>query len=430
VYELGAFSVLGVTAVTLLSLTLVPAALALLPLRTGRVDDAGRGGRLGRRLRASDRFDAVLGRALDRVEVFCIRHSGAVISVGLAVSLAAAVAIPRIEIDTDYLSFFDEDAPVRRDFQAVNERLAGAVPLYVVLDGGAPGAFREPVALAALERAQAEIDALPGVTATVSAVDTLRRLNRAVEGDDPAAERVPETRGGVAELLNLMPKGELGRLSTANQGRMNLVVRTGEVGSASIRRLTERLEAVLADGVLPAGMGSAVTGNAILLSRSADGIASGQAQSVALAAGSIFVLVAVGLRSVPLGLVAMAPNLVPVLIFFGLLGAGVAPLSLPTSLIGSVALGISIDDTAHTMVRYRAERRAGRSPEEAARRSWQSVGRGALTAGAMLCIGFGVVALSGFATLREFGLLSAATMAICVVADLVLLPAMLVRWRL
>ena len=48
----------------------------------------------------------------------------------------------------------------------------------------------------------------------------------------------------------------------------------------------------------------------------------------------------------------------------------------------------------------------------------------------MLCIGFGVVALSGFATLREFGLLSAATMAICVVADLVLLPAMLVRWRL
>jgi hypothetical protein len=227
-----------------------------------------------------------------------------------------------------------------------------------------------------------------------------------------------------------MPKGELGRLSTANQGRMNLVVRTGEVGSAATRRLTEGLEGVLADGALPDGMQSTVTGNAILLARSSDGIASGQAQSVALAAGSIFVLVALGLRSIPMGLVAMVPNVVPVLIFFGLLGAGVAPLSLPTSLIGSVALGISIDDTAHTMVRYRQERRAGRSPEEAARRSWQSVGRGALTAGAMLCMGFGVIALSGFATLREFGLLSAGTMAICVFADLVLLPAMLVRWRL
>jgi predicted RND superfamily exporter protein len=139
------------------------------------------------------------------------------------------------------------------------------------------------------------------------------------------------------------------------------------------------------------------------------------------------VLIALALRSWRLGAVAMLPNLLPVLVFFGLLGAGVAPLSLPTSLIGSVALGIAIDDTAHFLFRYRREREGGASPREAVRESGRRVGRAIAVTSLMLCIGFGVVALSGFATLREFGLLSAGTMGLCVVADLVLLPALLGR---
>jgi predicted RND superfamily exporter protein len=120
---------------------------------------------------------------------------------------------------------------------------------------------------------------------------------------------------------------------------------------------------------------------------------------------------------------------VPVLLFFGLLGLGVAPLSLPTSLIASVALGIAIDDTVHYIVRYRAERMTGQGPDEASRRASQSVGTAIVTACAMLVAGYSLIALSGFATLRQFGLLSAGTMILCLATDLILLPALLVRWR-
>ena len=145
-------------------------------------------------------------------------------------------------------------------------------------------------------------------------------------------------------------------------------------------------------------------------------------QAVCLAAGSIFLLILAGLRSLPLAVIAMIPNVVPVLLFFGLLGAGIAPLSLPTSLIGSVALGIAIDDTVHYIVRYRAERMAGRDPDEASRRASQSVGTAIVTTCAMLVAGYSIIALSGFATLRQFGLLSAGTMILCLVTDLILLP--------
>jgi hypothetical protein len=125
----------------------------------------------------------------------------------------------------------------------------------------------------------------------------------------------------------------------------------------------------------------------------------------------------------------MTPNVIPVLLFFGMLGAGVAPLSLPTSLIGCVALGITVDDTVHYLVRYRDERARGLSPVEANRICARNVGRANLITSMTLISGFGVVALSSFATLREFGLLSAATMAMCLAGDLFLLPAILNRFR-
>lgn len=418
VFEIGAFSVLGVASVTLISLTGIPAALALAgPAREAppraRARWAGRG----------------LDRSLAALARLASRRPGAVIAAWLAVTAAAGAMIPRVTIDTDYLSFFDADDPVRVEFDHVNRLLAGAVPLYVVFDGDEPGRLRDPQVLRSIEAIQQRIDALPGVSRTLSFLDTLRVLNRVLSGDDPEQERIPDTRGAVTELFFLLPKADLQRFATVDQSSANLVVRTGTVGSAALRQLTRRIEGVL-DGAVPDGLEAHVTGNAILLTRAADGVARSQPRTVGLAAAAIFVLLAVGLRSLRLGLVAMVPNVVPVLIFFGALGAGVAPLSLPTSLIGSVALGIAIDATAHYLVRYRAERRAGLDPAAAVLRCNRQVGRPIAIASAMLFFGFLSVTASQFATLREFGTLTAFTMAVCFATDLLLLPAVLVRARI
>jgi predicted RND superfamily exporter protein len=418
VFELGSFAILGVLSLTALSLTALPAALLAFPRWTApRLLPA----------RASRRALDVGLAALARVAT---RAPGAVLVGWLLLAVAAVAAVPRIAIDTDYLSYFDPESPVRRDFEAVNRLLAGAVPIYLVLSGPAPGAFREPAALRAMQRIQARLGETPGVTRTVSMVDFVRVLNRVVAGDDPAAEKIPDTRSGIADLIYLIPKHDLGRFSNVNQSRANILVRTGEVGSAAVRELEARIEAVLAEEPLPPGFHVAVTGNTILLSRSADGIAAGQPRTVSVAAVAILLLVTGSLRSLRLGLVAMIPNAVPVLLFFGALGWGIAPLSLPTSLIASIALGIAIDATAHYLVRYRSERLQGCGPIDAVLRTSGAVGPPIAIAAVTLFCGFAVVAFSEFATLRQFGLLSAATMAVCAATDLLLLPAVLVRTRL
>jgi len=416
VRELGALSVLGVASVTVLALSAVPAWLSL-PSRRERSPRA-------------ERIQGWLDARLAGLGGHLARRPGRWLAVWAGAALTSAALLPGIRIDTDFLSFFSASAPVRQDFEVVNQRLSGAVPIYLTLDGDEKGAFREPQALAGIEALQARLGALPGVSHTASFVDTLRRLNRAFAGGDPAAERIPESRSGVMELLFLVPKGDLGRFVNLDHSRANVVVRTGEVGSASLRALVARIEAAFAESPVPHVSGHAITGNTVLIARSADGVAEAQPRTVAIAALAIFVVVSWTFRSLALGLLVMIPNLVPVGIFFGLLGAGLAPLSLPTSLIGAITLGIAIDGTVHYVVRYRRERSAGASVEAAAVAATRSVGRPIVVATAMLCVGFGVVAFSSFATLRQFGGLASVTMAVCMLSDLVLLPALLVRFRL
>jgi predicted RND superfamily exporter protein len=415
VRELGALSVLGVVAVTVLSLSALPAWLA----RLARPERSAR----------AERVEAWLDARLARAGAAVARRPGRWLTVWAALTLAAGMLLPRIVIDTDFLSFFPASAPVRRDFESVNRLLAGAVPLYVTLDGEKKGAFREPDALAGLETLQARLRTVEGASHATTFVDTLRRLNRAFSGDDPDAETIPDSRSGVMELLFLVPKGDLGRFVNLDHSRANVVVRTGQVGSAAIRALVARIEETVAATPLPRVADHTVTGNTVLIARSADGVAEAQPRTVAVAALAIFGVVTWTFRSALLGLLVMIPNLVPVGIFFGLLGAGVAPLSLPTSLIGAIALGIAIDGTVHFVVRYRRAREQGEGPEAAAIRATRTVGRPIAVATAMLCVGFAVVALSSFQTLRQFGGLASATMAICMASDLVLLPALLVRFR-
>jgi predicted RND superfamily exporter protein len=416
VIEIGAFSMLGVGSVTLLSLTAIPAALALLPLRAPRPRPL------------AERAGATLERWLGSLGRLACARPGAVIAVWSLVVLGAVAAIPRIAVDTDYLSFFDADAPVRLEFERINELLAGVVPIFVVLDAGERGALRQPALLRGIEAVQERIETIPSVGRTLSLLDPLRVLNRAVSGDDPAEERIPDSRGAVTELLFMLPKADLQRFATVDHSSANLVVRTGAVGSAALRDLTARIDDALVG--LPPGLAANVTGNAILLTRAADGVAEAQPLTVGLAALAIFTLLTAVLRSAWIGAVAMIPNAVPVLLFFGMLGVGVASLSLPTSLIGAVALGIAIDATAHYLVRYREERAAGHPPEAAVLLCNRHVGRPVAIAAIMLMAGFGSVVASQFATLREFGVLTSVTMGICALTDLLLLPAILVRLRI
>jgi predicted RND superfamily exporter protein len=421
IQDFALFSIFGVSAMQLIAVTGLPALLAMLPLPAvpAAADAAPSTGTVAR---AIDAF-------LARMAALATTWPMTILVVWTVLIGAAAAAIPFIVVDTDYLSFFDPRSDVRRDFARASERLVGAAPIYVMVTGPGEGAFREPANVQALERLQRLVDDVPGVSATLSVVDFLAIMNRAFEGGDPSAERIPATREEISHLLFMIPKTKLRRFANTNHSRANLLVRTAVSGSAGVGALRARLDGAIAAARLPADLTAVVTGNTVVFAEASDGIAGNQLSSMVLSALSILLLMVIALRSFGVGLVAMAPNLGPVVVFFGLLGAGLANLSLPTTLIGSVALGIALDDTAHFIVNYQRMRAEGLDAAAAAARCLRELGLPIVTTSLMLTAGYLVLMFSGFATIRQFGWLSALTIQICLWGDLLMLPALLVRTR-
>ena len=423
--ELGGYCIFGVAAITVVALTGLPALLSMLPLHHAESGQA----LFAPQTRLAERFQHAMEGYLERLAYWQIRHRNGVLLVWTSLAVGACVLMPRIVTDTDFITFFRQSSDVRQDFAAVNRLLTGAVPIYVVLNGANEGTFREPGALRAVEQLEARIASLPGVTAVVSAADLVKVARQAMEGGGAPEARIPDTRGEVAELMFMIPKEKLRAFATSNHSSANLLVRSDRLGSAALRDLEDSIRAELADAKLPAGVTGDVTGNVIRINRGADGIAGNQVAQLTLTIVCCLAIVILVFRSVGLGVLAMPTNILPVFLFYGALGAGVAPLSIPISLIGSVALGITVDDTSHYLQAFRHRRAEGVPAEKAVVACTMEVCRAMVVTSTMEITGFLVMIFSGFATLQQFGYLTAITMVMCLATDVLRLPALVVRFQ-
>jgi len=422
--QLGLYCIFGVGAITVVVLTGLPALLSLLPLHA----DSGKP-LFSPQTRLAEAFQHYVERNLEKLAHWQIRHRNLVLLSWGAFGVGSCVLMPFIVTDTDFITFFRKSSDVRQDFEAVNRLLTGAVPLYVVLDSDKEGTFRDPETLRTVERIEDHIAKLPGVTAVVSAADLVKVAKQALEEGDPAQYRIPDSRGEVAQLMFMIPKEKLRAFATSNHSSANILVRSDRLGSAALRDLEDAIHAEIDKEKLPDGVHADVTGNSIRINRGADGIAGNQVAQLTLTIVLCLVIVILVFRSVGLGVLAMPTNVLPVFLFYGALGAGVAPLSIPISLIGSVALGITVDDTSHYLQAFRHRRAEGVPAEKGVVACTMDVCRAMVVTSTMEITGFLVMIFSSFATLQQFGYLTAITMTLCLVTDVFMLPALVVRFQ-
>jgi predicted RND superfamily exporter protein len=402
----GLFAMLGVAFAVLAALTFTPAALAL------------GGGRAVRPPRSGGVLDRLAG-ALARL---ALTRRRLVIGCALAVMVVSLLAARRIEVATEFVGNLAPDAPLRADFEAVNERLGGANLIQIPVQGEAPEAFLEPANLRALESLQAWLGAQPEVGGTVSLVDTVKLLNQALHDGEANAYAVPETRPQVHQLLLFGASEETRRLVDARHQTANVVVRATVGDSRSVAQLVGRIRERLA--TLPAGLHGEPTGNVVLLGESIDDLSRGQWTSLIAAFGAIYLCLAALFTSWRVGLLALFPNAVPIAIYYGALGASGIPLNPWTSLIGSIALGIAADDTIHFMARFNTEARRLADERRALLAALRAVLRPVTFTLLGLCLGFAVLAFSELRSQAQFGLLAAATLALGWAADVTVTPAL------
>ncbi|PIE16316.1 MAG: hypothetical protein CSA66_07460 [Proteobacteria bacterium] len=305
-------------------------------------------------------------------------------------------------------------------------------------DGVCVASVKAPYLVRALAGLSAWLKGAPGHRAIVSRVDGLAELVAAMHGalvpgapDDALPADLD--RVGVHQLLSLLSGAGgdlLARWVTPDFTRTRLTITANDVGTHAWQRLEADLGAQLTrrldeDHDLGGRYAWAITGGSTLAERALTHIVRDMGASLAWAALVILLMMAALLKSLRVALIGMIPNAWPLVVTLALMGYAGVTVRVSTVIIFSVALGIAVDDTVHFLHRFRVELRAGATEPEAVARASVQAGRAMLLTTAILVAGFSVFLASDFVAMQQFGLFAALTMALALVGDLVVLPALL-----
>ncbi len=405
----GLFAALSTAATLLASLTLVPLMLSL-------------GGPVpGSRPRAR-RLDGFFEALAD----FDVRHSGPILLGSAGLVGLGLFGATRIEVNLPVIENFGRDAEIRRAYEEVDRLFGGANQFYLMLRAPEPGDFERPDWLGEVAALQRWLEDQPEIGGTTSVVQYLEVLNEALGPEPTPTRRIPDSASGVAQLLLFGGNEELDVLIDRAHQVITILVRSTATETREFDRLALRIDQRLAE--LPEGITGYTTGNAILLTRAANEISRGQAWSLVWACALIGLLLCLYFRSARLGLLAFVPNVIPVILYFGLLGLSGTTLNNATALMGSIVLGIAVDDTLHLVIEYRRALRRKGAPGPALREALRHVGRAISCTTLAVCLGLLVVGGSELRNQAEFGLLGAATLALAWLVDVTFTPALCARW--
>ena len=406
---MGNMVAFGVLCAFVFSVTLLPAFLSLMPMRS-RPLPAGK----------RDLFDR-LGRFVVSHRMTMLWSSGIVIVVLIA-------GISRIDLKENWLELLDDSYEFRRSTDFVSKNFSGVETYEYSLTSGREGGVTDIGYLRRVDAFAEWYRAQPEVSHVFALTDIMKRLNKNLHGDDPKFYRLPDDPDLAAQYLLLyefsLPEGrDLNNIIDIERSSTRVTVTLKSLATKEKIALDNRAQAWLRQNA--PGMETEATGVAVVGARSIQRNIEGMLIGTFAAMSIVSLLLLVVFRSVRLGLISLIPNFVPAAMAMGLWGYAVGEVGVAASVVTAIAFGIIVDDTIHFMTKYQRARNNGSLPSESVQSAFRSVGKALFATTIVFGLGFMVFGASGMATNQALGLLVGMTVIIALAADFLFLPPLL-----
>ncbi len=370
-----------------------------------------------------------VGSWLSRLTHLVVRHPATVVISVVLIVVPLATGMGRLKYESNYINAFSPDARVVQDYHATESRLGGIGLISLVVPQTGPIAPQTLKTFADLDAKLADLkrDGQREVARTISLATVLDPDGRLL------ALPADQARNAIAaklELIAATPQSALLNSFRDPEGKWSrILVRVSEQQEAEAKKgtfaqaLTRAREAF--------GGEAYVTGLSYLLNRTTEGVIATQWNTIGWSVGSILLMLTIAFRGPLLAALAILPTLMAVALVLGLMGWLGIRLDIATALVGSVALGLSVDDTFHCLLQFRKERKI--SPfRESLFASYAVTGPGVLLSSLAVAAGFAVLRFSEFVPFSNFGLMVGIATLGSSLGNLILLPACLSladRWR-
>ncbi len=412
--HLGNITAVGIVAAWLFSITLLPAMLRLLPFKVHKI------------AHGRTRSDV----ALDKLANFVNTRSRPILLGGVVVAAVLIAMLPRVELNDQWVEYFDDRVTFRTDTDYALKHMPGIYPVEFSVNAKGPEGINDPEYLNNLEQFADWLRTRPDVEHVYSYTDIIKRLNKNMHGDDEAFYRIPEEQKLAAQYLFLyevsLPYGlDLNDRINVDKSATRVTATMRNVTTTETRAFLTDAQNWLEDN-MPSYMWTKPTAAVVMFSfisqRNIESMLTGNVMAVIL----IALVLVVALRSVRLGALSLIPNVLPILMTYGLWAMLVGRIGMASAMVSATALGIIVDDTVHFLTKYQRARQVhGYERPEAIRYAFRTVGLALVANSVILVAGFLFLALSTFKINVEMGLLTALAIVVALAFDLVILPALL-----
>ena len=410
--DFGNLSALGVIIACFLSVTMLPALLKILPIKTLKP------------IQASQEKVTFM----DRLGDFVVANRKALLPISTLVIVGAAALIPLNKVNDESVKYFDTSSEFRQAADFMEETISGMTNISIAIKTNESQAIADPMFLKAVGdfsewlRVQPEIDHV----ATLS--DVYMRLNKNMHGDDDSYYQLPLNRELAAQYLLLyemsLPYGlDLNNQINVDKSSIKMVLTVDNLGSVELVELEERIYTWFAANAPQYEV--LASSPSLMFAHIGETNMASMLSTLPITLVLISGLMIFALRSTRLGMISLVPNIAPAIIGFGLWALISGEINLGLSVVVTLTLGIVVDDAVHFLSKYQRARMEGQSAEEAVRYAFHTVGRALWITTVVLVAGFSVLAMSSFRLNSDMGLLSSIVIFIALVVDFILLPSLL-----
>ena len=411
-HDLGNVVAIGVLFAFVLSVTTLPAMVILMPMRI-KVRE--------------ERKNGVMNSFANIVIEY--RKLLLLVMGGIALSLMAF--LPQNKLDDQFVEYFDESVDFRQATDFSSQNLSGIYTIQYSLNQGESGGVSEPKFLEDVEMFSEWLRTQDEVMHVQSITDTFKRLNMNMHADDPAFYRLPASREQAAQYLLLyelsLPYGlDLNDQIGIDKSQTRLIITLENLHTEEMLGIERRMSDWLDNNI--ADVAYTVASPSLMFAHIGKRNVNSMLAGTTLALIVISFILILALRSRRIGLISLAPNLIPAGMAFGLWGLMVGQVGLSLSVVAGMTLGIVVDDTVHFLSKYlRARREKGMDEKEAVRYAFNTVGVALWVTSLVLVMGFLVLSQSHFSLNSDMGAMAAITIAIALIMDFLFLPPLLMK---
>ncbi len=329
-----------------------------------------------------------------------------------------------LKMDPNLLERFRDSHHVHKSADFFNQQFSGNSILEIYFKAPADRLLA-PETVEAIDRFEKASHQLPHVISSYSVASLLQAGGRGIGFG--TVNNLPPTFAAANAFLDFASHENASAVLNAinrREGLTRVLIRSDQTSLVAARDLSYKL-AELARTHLPPDIQVDAAGSCAVLGDATLAIIRGQFQGFQLCLILVTVTLSLGLRSIRMALIAVLPNVLPLVMLVGCLRLTGPTTDTDTLGIAIISLGLAVDDTIHFMHRYMMERKKGASISSALEVTFHFTGAGILRTTIVLSLGFLPFAFSGYFSLWMLGTYLVLVLNFAVLGDLLLLPAMI-----